>query len=241
MLPPRFELRVYPERGRVFAHMVGASVGGLDFPGVGQAAWAMYDRTGVRPEYVLPVLWSESGFNPAATNSIGCVGINQACPFAIPTPPDYTSWAASAQWTQVVTPMYVAIVDRYGPIRSGTLAYLANFLPAKLAPGRPRSLSTVLATKGSAVYDENAGFDTQKKGTITIGDLGAAVARAASHSMVQAAIAETYKLRPGESPKNSAYGSDYPWYVRHPILGVISAIAAAAAAAGGGVALAMRR
>ena len=43
----------------------------LDFPAAADALWALYDATGIRPEWILPVLYSESGFNPAIVNSLG--------------------------------------------------------------------------------------------------------------------------------------------------------------------------
>jgi hypothetical protein len=180
----------------------------LDFPASGQEAWSLYDRGGPRPEYLWPVLWTESAFNPAAVNSIGCRGINQACPFSIPTPPDYTSWAASQQLRVVVAPMYLAIVAQYGPLRSGTRAYQANFLPATLATAK--TLDSVLARRGGAVYAANAGFDWERKGTITVGDLAHFVAKAADTGPVKDAIAQTYALRPGESPHDPVYGEDFP-------------------------------
>ena len=98
---------------------------------------------------------------------------------------------------------------RYGPIGSGTRAYQANFLPATLATAR--SLSSVLATQGDAVYAANSGLDRNHSGAITVGDLAAVVAAMATKPAVQAAIAQTYALRPGESPKDPVYGDDFYW------------------------------
>jgi hypothetical protein len=218
----------------------------LDFPAMGTALWALSDATGLRPEYVLPVLYSESGFNPAIVNSIGCTGINQACPFAFTLPAGYASFTASQQMNALVTPMFKAIVAKYGPIRSGVRCYLSNFLPAALPTCF--ALSSVLASKtgsptcwsvnpsySESIYNANA-FDYQKTGVIRVSDLAHFVGKAASSSAVQSAIASTYALRPGESPRNPVYGDDYPvgWSLPEKLLAaaaaatVVTALAVAA-------------
>lgn len=173
------------------------------------ALWDMYAKTGIRPEWIVPVLYSESGLNPAATNSIGCVGINQACPFAVPTPDGYTSWPASQQLMTIVTPMYVAIEKKFGGIRSGTRAYQANFLPATLATAT--SLSSVLARSGGAVYAENSGFDYQHKGTILVSDLAHAISKSASASYPRQVIASAYAQAPSGvgAVTDPVYGLDF--------------------------------
>src|SRR5271169_4457638 len=99
----------------------------LDFPAAGSALWAMSDATGVRPEYVLPVFWLESNFNPSIVNSIGCTGLNQACPgFGVPVPAGYGSWSASQQISGIISGEYAAIIKKFGPIRSAARAYQAN-------------------------------------------------------------------------------------------------------------------
>jgi hypothetical protein len=173
------------------------------------ALWAMYAATGIRPEWIVPVLYSESGLNPASQNSIGCVGINQACPFAVPTPPDYTTWTASQQMVGVVTPMYRAIVSKFGPLRSGTRVYQGNFLPATLATAP--DWSSVIATQGGAVYAANSGLDWQRTGVIRVSDLGHFVGKAAGNSYVQSVIASAYAVAPtGVGPESDPVaGFDY--------------------------------
>jgi hypothetical protein len=173
------------------------------------ALWAMYAATGIRPEWVVPVLYSESGLNPAAENSIGCVGINQACPFAVPTPEGYTTWTASQQLTGIVSPMYKAIVRKFGALRSGTRCYQANFLPATLATAK--DLGSVLARQGGAVYAANAGFDWQHQGTITVGDLAHFISKAAAAPTVKSVLASAYAIAPsGVGPMTDpVYGLDF--------------------------------
>lgn len=188
----------------------------LDFPAMGAALWALSDATGVRPEYILPVLQLESGFDPSIVNSIGCTGINQLCKNI---PDGFASWTASQQMSGEVTPMYRALVAKYGAIRSATRAYQANLLPASLPTAK--QLSDVVAARGSsatyvggltqgAVYTSNAGLDANGDGVITVGDLAAKMAQMVARPAVQSAIAQTYALRPGTSPRDPVYGDDYP-------------------------------
>jgi hypothetical protein len=179
----------------------------LDFPATAVALWALSDAGGPRPEYMLPVLYEESGFSPGAVNSIGCTGLNQLCPFAQNIPEGYASWLASQQIAGPIASMFKAIVAKYGPIGSGTRAYQANFLPGTLATDR--ELSSVLATKGSSVYAANTGLDYSGSGAIRVSDLAHAIAKAAATPAVRSAIAQTYALRPGDSPNDPVYGTDF--------------------------------
>ena len=81
-----------------------------------------------------------------------------------------------------------------------------------------RSLSSVLTSSPSPFYTSNVGFDTQRKGSITLGDLSQAVARAASTSTVQHAIAQTYQLRPGESPRDPTLGTDFGFQLKDAVM-----------------------
>ncbi len=180
----------------------------LDFPSTATALWAGFDAGRLpRPEYCLPCFFSESGFSPGAVNSIGCTGLNQLCPFAWPLPAGYASWSASQQIAGPSTSMFGQLIAKYGPLRSGTKTYLANFLPGLLPTAT--SLSSVLARHGGAVYAANSGLDWQHKGTITVGDLSHFIARAAGNPVVQSAITQTYAQRPGESPRDPVYGEDF--------------------------------
>lgn len=197
----------------------------LDFPATGQQLWSLYDKGGPRPEYLLPVFFSESGFDPSIVNSIGCVGIAQVCPFAWPLPAGFEQYSASQQLAAVVVPMTLANAKKFGGLNSGTRAYQANFLPGTLPIAR--SLSSVLAVKGSpkdvcpgcglsqaAVYAANPGLDYGRTGAIRVSDLAHFIGKAVSHPAVQSAIAATYALRPGQSPRDPVYGTDFSWWSR---------------------------
>ena len=180
----------------------------LDFPASGEALWRLYDATGIRPEYILPVLWHESNFVTTVINSIGCAGINQMCSGALAgigvDAQTYASWPASAQIDHGVR----AYMTPYaGQLHSGARAYQANFLPATLST--KTQLSDVLASAPSDFYEWNKSLDPNGDGQITIQDLADVVAKAAAVPQVQRAIAQTYALRPDEVEQDPAYGTDF--------------------------------
>lgn len=217
----------------------------LDFPASGDALWAVYDKTGIRPEYLLPVLFTESGFNPAVPNQAGApfYGINQISGAFLQArgidPGDYLTWPASRQLREVVLPYMQGEVESSHVIpASGTRTYQMNFLPGTL--GLVKKLAGILAVKGNsspvpgggvsqaAVYDANAGLDFNKSGAITLGSLAHFIGKAASNGAVQNAIASTYAERPGEAPRDPVLGTDFQlsgWRSVGVAVGVTGAIA----------------
>jgi hypothetical protein len=171
--------------------------------------WGFADSTGVRPEWVLPVLHHESGFNPALPNSAGYpyYGLNQVSGGYLTSrgvaPADYLTWPASKQLQQVVLPFLHA----YAGVRSATRLYQANFLPATLKTAT--SLSDVISRKGDPYYGPNASLDANHDGVITVGDLAAVLEKDVASPAVQQAIAAAYLVRPDESPKDPVYGEDF--------------------------------
>jgi hypothetical protein len=192
---------------------VGAPLGGLD-PGAYTALWELSDAIGLRPEYLLPVLAYESSFDPSADNGAGYYGINQESGDQLQAmginPQDYKTWSAGQQIRTVVAPRYKDLVRRFGPIESGAKAYQGNFLPETLATAK--SLSSVLASRDNDPYHwyrDNPTLDVNKDGFITVGDLADLVTREAGDPFVKDAIARAYALRPSESPRNPALGTDF--------------------------------
>ena len=204
----------------VLAEGLGAvGLGGLDGDAY-IALWELSDAGGPRPEYVLPVLAYESSFDPAADNGAGYYGINQESGDQLAAlgidPQAYKTWSASAQIRAVVLPRYKYLVSRYGPIQSGARAYQANYLPATLATAR--SLNSVLASRASdphGWYRDNPSLDINQDGVITVGDLASLVSREAGDPFVRDAIDRAYALRPGETPRDPAYGTDFRRRLTH--------------------------
>lgn len=183
----------------------------LDFPASGAALWRIYDEVGIRPEYAIASLQSESGLNPAADNGAGYYGINQENAGYLQNlgidPDTYKTWPASAQLTQVVLPFWKGITQNLGVVpQSGARVEQMNYLPATLRTAT--TPTSIVAKSPSPFYTDNASaFDPAHKGYITIADIATFVARGAAK--IQSAIAQTYALRPGETPRDAVYGTDF--------------------------------
>lgn len=180
-----------------------------------QALWTLYDKSGIRPEYVLPVLYYESTFDPTKPNAAGApyYGIGQDFgPYLERhgvTPADYLQQTAAQQLTAIVVPRLAALAKHYGTPRSATRVYQANFLPGTLST--VTLLFQPLAYSGSAVYKANSHFDRQNKGAIVLADLARATAQAAAAPDTRAAIARAYELRTSSGPaREPVFGEDYP-------------------------------
>lgn len=178
------------------------------------ALWSIFDATGIRPEYLLPVLYFESGFNPALANRAGApyYGIAQTSAqhlAALGTTPDaYLAMSAGAQIRLAVAPYFKDAI-RVGPIGSATRAEQANFLPATLVS--VPDLAQVLAAAGTRVFTDNAkAFGAQNASAIRVADLATTMAKSAAAAPVVAATARAYQLRPSEGPaKNPVFGTDF--------------------------------
>ena len=182
-------------------------------PGSANALWALADRGGPRPEYLLPVLYYESGFNPSVPNQAGYpyYGLNQIAGSWLAARGidvnDYLTWSASRQLSEVVTPYMLDQIAYGGSLNSGARTYQAEFLPATLRTAK--TLSSVLTRAGESAYNANAGFDWDHKGYITVADMAHAVSLMAAKPAVQQAIAQTYALRPGETSRDPVLGTDF--------------------------------
>jgi hypothetical protein len=140
---------------------------------------AACESIGADPIGVAEMLMNESGFNPSAQNSIGCVGLNQICPGSQGI---FSSDYSVADYLQLTVSEQIPYVFAYfqqwmnkyglGSISARDL-YWINFLPATYVPNSPDSY--VIATKGDGYYDANASFDVDGTGTITAGDLQTAL------------------------------------------------------------------
>lgn len=216
----QFASRVFAPRRRLVRPARG--LGDSGFPA---ALWYFYNQTNIRPEWIVPVLFSESGLNPAIQNLQGYpyYGINQVSGSYLQArgidPTSYLGWSASQQLQTIVTPYMMSQISAFGALQSGTKVYQANFLPATLATAT--SLDSVLAVapsggcgsgRTSNIYCANPGLDYTKKGTITVSDLAHFVAKEAAIPYVQNVIASAYAAAPdGVGPETDpVYGNDFP-------------------------------
>jgi hypothetical protein len=133
------------------------------------------EAIGANPLDVAGLLINESGFNPGARNSIGCVGLNQLCNSSYGffsndyTVDQYLALPVSEQLYYVFE-YFQSWLTKYGlgSISAGEL-YQLNFLPATFTTGETSSY--VIATKGDGYYDANSSLDVDGSGAITLGDL----------------------------------------------------------------------
>jgi len=185
--------------------------------------WTLYNQSGIRPEWALPMLYLESGFNPSLQNRAGAPYYGLAQDFGPYlqrhgiAPADYLAMPASEQLAQIVVPRLAGMVKAYGPLRSATRVYQANYLPATVT--RSPSLASVIAWRGSPEYRDNAILDVTQDGAITVSDLAWWMAKEAAEPEVAAATARAYALRPKETPANTVYGMDFVdplWWLLAP-------------------------
>jgi hypothetical protein len=137
---------------------------------------ASAEYIGCDPLDLAELFVSESSYNPSATNSIGCVGLNQICQasYGFITGAGYSI----GQYTQLTVSEQLPVVVSYfqnwmsqyglGAISARDLYWL-NFLPATYVPGS--SDSYVISQQGDPYYSSNTGLDSGNKGYITAGDL----------------------------------------------------------------------
>jgi hypothetical protein len=181
------------------------------------ALWGIFDATGIRPEYLIPVLYFESAgtFSPAISNLAGApyYGLAQTSAQKLAelgtTPAAFLAMTQGAQIRLAIAPYFAQVVRSYGPIRSATRAYQANFEPATLA--HIRSLSQIVDHKGTRAYADNArALDPLGHGAITLSDLALVMSRAAAAAPARAATSRAYALRPSAAPaREPVYGDDF--------------------------------
>lgn len=178
------------------------------------AFWRIFDETGIRPEWLLPVLFHESGFNPAIPNGQGApyYGLGQNSPadiqrYAGVDVSTYLTWPASAQLNTVVLGYFKALVAQYGPLNSGARVYQAEFLPATLKTATGWD-DVIAGANGpyASFYAANQSLDPNRTGQITLRSLAELVTKMAAAPAVQAAIQNAYAGRL-DSPTDPAYGT----------------------------------
>jgi len=193
-------------------------------PAAAAALWGLYDACGIRPEWILPTLHIESGFDPSLPNHAGApyYGIAQngerdIAAAGASSPAEYLTWSQDEQLTRVVTPYFKRLVQLEGPLRSGVRVYQGNYLPGTLRTARTQW--QVIAWKGTQAYDANQILDASHDGAITVSDLALVVAQHAATAEVRSAIALAYYLRSNERPTNPIYGKDFTdplWWLLAP-------------------------
>jgi hypothetical protein len=175
--------RVRPLRNRPLPRRPPRGVGQFTAPNDNfDTGWASVfvagcNAIGASPLEVAELLLSESGFDPSARNSIGCVGLNQLCSSSYGI---FSSDYTVDQYVQLTVSEQLPYVFAYwqnwltqyglGSISARDLYWL-NFLPATYVPNS--SDDYVISSKGDPYYSSNTGLDMDGNGQITAGDLQA--------------------------------------------------------------------
>jgi len=124
---------------------------------------------GINPDWLASAISFESGFSPSIENAAGsgAVGLIQFMPSTAAGLG--TSSAALKQMTFVQQLEYVKayFAPHRGQLQSLEDTYLAIFYPAFIG----KANDAILGSTGSAIYDQNAGFDRTGKGYVTKEDI----------------------------------------------------------------------
>ena len=171
--------------------------------------------SGIRPEYLIPVLSAESGLNPALQNQAGhdYWGLNQLSGKFLRDngvdPQDYLTWTASAQLNGPILTFLGRTARQVGVPRSAVRTYQMNFAPATLKTAT--GLNDAIYSSPSAAYSANRALDKAGKGYISVGDLADFVAKEVNKPDVKAAIDAAYEQKPEEKPnrQDPLLGEDF--------------------------------
>lgn len=176
--PVRTRVPVYVRADERLRRGFGQSYSPPDYFDTGWASVlvAGAQSIGADPYDVAGLMIGESGFNPTAQNSMGCVGLNQLCggsqsvfTNAGYSVSDYLSLPVSQQLQIGVFPFWQQQMQNNGASTlSGAEIYLINWLPGYYKLGL--SNSDTIVDSSSPYY--SADLDIGGKGYITLGDLG---------------------------------------------------------------------
>lgn len=126
-------------------------------------------RLGIDPDWLAAVMSFESGFSPSIKNAAGsgATGLIQFMPSTaagLGTTTDSLSRMTFQQQLPYVERYFAPYV---GKMQSLEDTYLAVFYPAFIG----KADDSILGYSGSAIYDQNSGFDKTGKGYVTKSDI----------------------------------------------------------------------
>lgn len=156
------------------------------------------ERLGLDPNYLGAVMSLESGFDPSARNaqskSTGLIQFMPATAITLGTSVD-ALLRMSARSQLPLVQKYFAMAGRaVRPTVAGDY-YMATFLPAFVGADP----STVLASKGDPVYDQNRGLDADHDGSITVADVWKRIDDVVAAARARAAL--TFKKKAQARPR----------------------------------------
>lgn len=130
------------------------------------------DRLQVAPEWLMAVMYAESGFDPGVENhrGSGAIGLIQFMPATareLSVRPEALQQMTAIEQLGYVADYFETVQQRYGPYRDLTDLYLAVLYPK----ARGQSPCYRLYARPSLAYRQNAGLDENQDGIVTVHDV----------------------------------------------------------------------
>jgi hypothetical protein len=124
---------------------------------------------GINPDWLASAISFESGFSPSISNAAGsgAVGLIQFMPSTAAGLGTSTAALKNMSFIDQLEYVKKYFAPYQGKLNSLEDTYLAIFYPAFIG----KSLDSVLGSTGSAIYNQNAGFDKTHKGYVTKEDI----------------------------------------------------------------------
>lgn len=126
-------------------------------------------RLGIQSEWLQHIMYSESGFNHTAVNSIGAVGLIQftrSTAKSLGTTADALLKMTNVQQLDYVEKYFKMQISVYGVPKSAVDCYILVFYPAMARKGKDFALP-------DSMYASNRGMDMNRDGKITREDVKA--------------------------------------------------------------------
>jgi peptidoglycan hydrolase-like protein with peptidoglycan-binding domain len=124
---------------------------------------------GINPDWLASAISFESGFSPSISNAAGsgAVGLIQFMPSTATGLGTSTAALKNMSFTDQLEYVKKYFAPYQGKLNSLEDTYLAIFYPAFIG----KANDAVLGSTGSAIYNQNAGFDKTHKGYVTKEDI----------------------------------------------------------------------
>jgi len=143
-----------------------------DAPAFEQKVRVIGQALAIAPEWLMAVMYAESGFDPAVMNrqGSGAVGLIQFMPATageLKVSPSRLRQMSPLAQLDYVHAYFEQVRRRYGPYQDLTDLYLAVLYPK----ARGQDFCYTLYARPSQAYRQNAGLDENRDGRVTITDI----------------------------------------------------------------------
>lgn len=164
-------------------------------------------KLGLNPSFIAAVMSRESGFNPQAVNPFTkATGLIQF----MPNTAKVLGTTVDALFNMSAVAQLFFVGKYFAPFADKLSTpgdyYMAVFMPAHI--GKPADF--VLFKKGEKGYEQNAGLDLDKDGTIKVGDVTRAIDQTVQKAQTQAPVMvdeNSPKVSPAPSSHSPSLGS----------------------------------